>query len=84
MQDQVDQMSATGVRTTTINSMQTAAERDATIRALSAGEIDLLYLSPEQLEVVGACCELQLGRQLLVACAEGDQAAMCDRGWTRM
>ena len=50
MQDQVDQMSATGVRTTTINSMQTAAERDATIRALSAGEIDLLYLSPEQLE----------------------------------
>ena len=41
-------------------------------------------LSPEQLEVVGACCELQLGRQLLVACAEGDQAAMCDRGWTRM
>ena len=50
MQDQVDQMSATGVRTATINSMQTAAERDATIRALSAGELDLLYLSPEQLD----------------------------------
>ena len=32
-------------------------------------------LSPEQLEVLGACCELQLGRQLLAACAEGDQAS---------
>jgi hypothetical protein len=33
-------------------------------------------LSPEQLEVLGAFCELQLGRQLLAACAEGDQAAV--------
>ena len=34
-------------------------------------------LSDEELAVVGAACELQLGQELLRACEGGDEAAAC-------
>mmetsp|Transcript_16298 Transcript_16298/g.52015 ORF Transcript_16298/g.52015 Transcript_16298/m.52015 type:complete len:667 (-) Transcript_16298:186-2186(-) len=50
MFDQVASMSASGIRAATLNSMQSAAERTEVMAALSAGELDLLYTSPEQLD----------------------------------
>ena len=50
MFDQVASMRATGIRTATLNSMQSASERDVVMRELAAGELDLLYSSPEQLD----------------------------------
>ena len=44
MFDQVASLSASSIRTATLNSMQSAAERAETLRALSAGELDLLYM----------------------------------------
>jgi len=51
MQDQVDALSAAGVRAGFLNSTQSAAERVAVERALLDGELDLLYLAPERLAV---------------------------------
>ena len=50
MFDQVNSLSTSSIRVATLNSMQTAAERAAVMRMLSAGEVDLLYTSPEQLD----------------------------------
>lgn len=49
MQDQVDALSALGVRAGFLNSSQDRQERRETERALLAGELDLLYLAPERL-----------------------------------
>ena len=51
MQDQVDALSAVGVRAAFLNSTQDAAERHRVETALLAGEIDLLYLAPERLKL---------------------------------
>jgi len=51
MQDQVDALSAVGVRAAFLNSTQDAAQRREVEAALVAGEIDLLYLAPERLAV---------------------------------
>ena len=51
MADQVDALSALGVRAGFLNSTQLPHERAATERALLAGELDLLYLAPERLAV---------------------------------
>ncbi|NTW40182.1 MAG: DNA helicase RecQ [Cellulomonadaceae bacterium] len=51
MQDQVDALSALGVRAGFLNSTQSYAQRSAVESALLAGEIDLLYLAPERLRV---------------------------------
>jgi len=51
MQDQVDALSALGVRAGFLNSTQTYPERTAMERALLGGELDLLYLAPERLRV---------------------------------
>jgi len=51
MQDQVDALSAVGVRAAFLNSTQDAAERHRVESALLAGEIDLLYLAPERLKL---------------------------------
>jgi ATP-dependent DNA helicase RecQ len=51
MQDQVDALSAVGVRASFLNSTQDAAERHRVESALLAGEIDLLYLAPERLKL---------------------------------
>ena len=51
MADQLQSLSEAGVRSASINSMQGASERSATLRSLQAGEVDLLYVSPEQLDL---------------------------------
>lgn len=51
MADQVDALSALGVRAGFLNSTQLPNERAATEQALLAGELDLLYLAPERLLV---------------------------------
>jgi ATP-dependent DNA helicase RecQ len=51
MQDQVDALSAVGVRAAFLNSTQDVTERRAVEAALVAGEIDLLYLAPERLKI---------------------------------
>ncbi|MFE6509058.1 DNA helicase RecQ [Nocardioides sp. NPDC057767] len=51
MQDQVDALSALGVRAGFLNSTQMPHERQQVERALLAGELDLLYLAPERLRV---------------------------------
>jgi len=51
MADQVDALSALGVRAGFLNSTQLPHERAGTEQALLAGELDLLYLAPERLRV---------------------------------
>ncbi|HEY0214828.1 MAG TPA: DNA helicase RecQ [Cellulomonas sp.] len=51
MQDQVDALSALGVRAGFLNSTQDFGQRREVERALLAGELDLLYLAPERLRV---------------------------------
>lgn len=51
MADQVDALSALGVRAGFLNSTQLPNERAATEQALLADELDLLYLAPERLLV---------------------------------
>ncbi|MDQ1576752.1 MAG: ATP-dependent helicase RecQ, partial [Microbacteriaceae bacterium] len=49
MQDQVDALTAVGVRAAFLNSTQDAASRSAVERAYLAGDLDLLYVAPERL-----------------------------------
>jgi ATP-dependent DNA helicase RecQ len=51
MQDQVDALSAVGVRAAFLNSTQDQAQRRRVEHALLNGELDLLYLAPERLRV---------------------------------
>ncbi len=51
MQDQVDALSAVGVRAEFLNSTQDATERRRVEGALLAGELDLVYLAPERLKL---------------------------------
>jgi ATP-dependent DNA helicase RecQ len=51
MQDQVDALSALGVRAGFLNSTQESHQRQAVEDAYLAGELDLLYLAPERLRV---------------------------------
>ena len=51
MQDQVDALSAVGVRAAYLNSTQDAQARASVERAFLGGELDLLYLAPERLRV---------------------------------
>ncbi len=51
MQDQVDALSALGVRAAFLNSTQDGAERMRVEAAFLAGQLDLLYLAPERLRM---------------------------------
>src|SRR6195256_6820336 len=51
MQDQVDALTALGVRAGFLNSTQQSSERRRIESAFLAGELDLLYLAPERLRV---------------------------------
>jgi ATP-dependent DNA helicase RecQ len=51
MQDQVDALSAVGVRAAFLNSSQTNDQRMLVEAAFLAGELDLLYLAPERLRI---------------------------------
>ena len=50
MKDQVDALLATGFKATSINSTLDFAERRERLRALRAGELELVYLAPEALD----------------------------------
>ncbi|MEZ5974432.1 MAG: ATP-dependent DNA helicase RecQ [Planctomycetota bacterium] len=48
MQDQVQALRAKGVRAAFLNSSLSAGERDERLRQATAGELDLLYVTPER------------------------------------
>src|SRR3954469_10313791 len=70
MQDQVDALTALGVRAGFLNSTQGPDERRAVEAAFSAGELDLLYLAPERLRLPATTNLLERGRIALFAIDE--------------
>jgi ATP-dependent DNA helicase RecQ len=77
MHDQVDALTAAGVRAGYLNSTQGYDERAATERAYLAGELDLLYLAPERLLAPETLDLLGRGRPALFAIDE----AHCVSQW---
>src|SRR6195952_329524 len=77
MQDQVDALTAVGVRAAFLNSTQDAAARSAVERAYLAGELDILYVAPERLSSESTKRFLERGRVALFAIDE----AHCVSQW---
>ncbi|TDC81395.1 DNA helicase RecQ [Micromonospora sp. KC606] len=77
MQDQVDALTAVGVRAGFLNSTQDLDARRRVERAFVAGELDLLYLAPEALGTRGVQQLLDRGRIGLFAIDE----AHCVSQW---
>jgi ATP-dependent DNA helicase RecQ len=77
MQDQVDALSALGVRAGFLNSTQDHTERRRVEAAFLAGELDLLYLAPERLRVPDTLDLLGRGEIALFAIDE----AHCVSQW---
>jgi len=77
MQDQVDALSAVGVRAAFLNSTQNAGQRTAVERAFLGGELDLLYLAPERLRVASTADLLDRAKVALFAIDE----AHCVSAW---
>ena len=77
MQDQVDALSAVGVRAGFLNSSQDGQARRGTEAAYLAGELDLLYLAPERLRVPETLELLDRGTPALFAIDE----AHCVSQW---
>ncbi|MBC7290081.1 MAG: DNA helicase RecQ [Actinotalea sp.] len=77
MQDQVDALSALGVRAGFLNSTQDGYQRREVEQALLAGELDLLYLAPERLRVPATLELLDQARIALFAIDE----AHCVSQW---
>ncbi|HEX3749482.1 MAG TPA: DNA helicase RecQ [Streptosporangiaceae bacterium] len=77
MQDQVDALTALGVRAGFLNSTQDLGQRRATEAALLAGELDLLYLAPERLKTDSAVRLLDRAKISLFAIDE----AHCVAQW---
>lgn len=77
MQDQVNALTALGVRAGFLNSTQDSQERQAVERAFLADELDLLYLAPERLRTESAQRLLDRGNVAVFAIDE----AHCVAQW---
>ncbi|WP_406083988.1 DNA helicase RecQ [Streptomyces virginiae] len=77
MQDQVNALTALGVRAGFLNSTQDSYERQTVEQAFLAGELDLLYLAPERLRTESAQRLLDRGKVSLFAIDE----AHCVAQW---
>ncbi|AKL68772.1 DNA helicase RecQ [Streptomyces sp. Mg1] len=77
MQDQVNALTALGVRAGFLNSTQLSHERQAVERAFLADELDLLYLAPERLRSESTQRLLDQGKVSLFAIDE----AHCVAQW---
>jgi ATP-dependent DNA helicase RecQ len=77
MQDQVDALTALGVRAGFLNSTQDSAERRRVETAFLTGELDLLYLAPERLRTESTVSLLDRGVISLFAIDE----AHCVAQW---
>mgnify|MGYP001082914653 CR=1 FL=1 len=77
MHDQVGALTANGVRAAYLNSTQTPPERAAVERAYVNGELDLLYVAPERLNLAQTTALLQRGTLSVLAIDE----AHCVSQW---
>ncbi len=77
MQDQVDALTALGVRAGFLNSTQDPSSRQLVEKAFLANELDLLYVAPEGLAVGSTLSVLSRGRIALFAIDE----AHCVSQW---
>jgi ATP-dependent DNA helicase RecQ len=77
MKDQVDAANANGFTAAFLNSTQEASERSEVVRALRAGQLDLLYVSPERFALEGFSDFLRTCKLSMVAIDE----AHCISEW---